>query len=81
MNEVGFDQEFACVKLIGVGCEEEKQNQVKVEHHFLIGVTLTIVTWECFRRVSLDLIGQSQEIFVVLMVKVLRCQKQRAKVN
>ena len=81
MNEVAFDQEFACVKLIGVGCPEENQNKVKVENHLPISVILTIVIWKCFRRVSLDLIGQSQEIFGVFMVKVLRCQKQRAKVN
>ena len=81
MNKIGFDQKLACVKLVGVGCPEENQNQVDGENHFLTSVTLTIVIWKCFRRVSLGLIGQSHEIFVVLMVKVLRCQKKRAKVN
>ena len=81
MNEVAFDQEFACVKLVGVGCPEENQNHVKVEIHLRLSVTVTIVNWKCFRRVSLDLIGQSQETFVVFMVKVLRYQKKRAKVN
>ena len=81
MNEVAFDQKLACVKLIGVGCPEENQNQVKVEIQLRSSVTVTIVIWKSFRRVSLDLIGQSQEIFVVFMVKVLRCHKQRAKVN
>ena len=80
LNEVAFDQQPACVQLVGICCPKENQHQVQVKYHLLLNIPLTIVTRKCLRRVSLYLISQTQEILIVFVVKVLRRQKQRTKI-